>query len=78
MHDEDPVASATNVQFDTVDTEVHRSSKGRDGVLALENVQSTVGEDVNHSTSFAGAKSNYMDVTPFIRESALVFGPKIR
>ena len=73
MNHQDAVSGATNVEFDAVNPQGHGRSKGRDGVLALDDVEAAVGEDVNHSSSFAGAISNYMDVTSFIRESALVF-----
>ena len=75
---EHTVAGTPNVQFDSVDAERHGRLKGRDRVLALDGVQSAMGNDGDHPMSLAGEKSNYMDVTSLIHESALVFGPKIR
>jgi hypothetical protein len=73
MDHQNSVLGATKVQFDTVDPEGHGRSKGAKGVLALNYVETTVGNDVNHPTSLTGEKSNYMDVTSLIHESALVF-----
>jgi hypothetical protein len=73
MNHQYAVSGATNVQFNTIDPDRHGRSKGAQGVLALDYVQAAVRKDVNHPMSLAGAISNYMDVTSFIRESALVF-----
>ena len=53
MDDQDAVERATDVEFDAVDTEIHRRSKGRECVLTFGYVQPTVREDVDHLSSFA-------------------------